>query len=217
MKRECQTVLYSAPLCVSCFSPLESPPVGPFPTFLVSHLTLFPARSRQHLSPPHQLMVDLILGQWHVVEPAGEVRVLSTEPGVVVQAVDPTQQLLEVPQGHPGLIPGDLVTGEFDGTKDQSSVFGPFSQGPVAGLSHHTLRVVRDDHVVLEGFREPLGAVPGEVLEGHQRAVHHQHHVESPVTDDDVVGTFDHLPQGSTVVGRRGGPVDPAGEDLGPW
>jgi hypothetical protein len=41
-------------------------------------------------------------------------------------------------------------------------------------------------------FAEALCAVPGQVLQGQKGAIEDKDHVESAVTDDDVVGLLDH-------------------------
>lgn len=169
------------------------------------------------LISPRQLMFNpLPLFGRRVLEPVLEVDTLCAEPGVVIQAVDPPQELLEVPQRRAGLVARNLVAGHEDGGEGQAPVLGPFAEGAVAGLRHDALRVVRHHQVVVQRFREPLGPVPREVLQRQQRPVDHEHHVERAVADDDVVGALDHRGQRPAVVGGRRGPVDSVGEDARP-
>ena len=66
-------------------------------------------------------------------------------------------------------------------------------------------RVVGHEEVV-GGFRaKALLAVPGHVVDGHERTVCQQQEVEQAAADDDIVSRFDHAGQGG--VGRRLGHV----------
>ena len=147
----------------------------------------------------------------HTGNLVAKVAALRGEVRVNTQVLDSSEQELQLPVSRRGSVLRNHVSRELDGNVSETTLSVPFAKVTSAGKSAQVqLLMVRDEEVVGGIAAEALGAVPGHVLDRHERTVGQEDKVEHSVADDSAVVLLDDTREDAEARWRRGVVVEDA-------